>query len=149
MTDIEYRKAVPSDIPAIEELFAEMLKSVGDYDETAGYESGYLDRFFTGSGNVIYAAEAEGRVIGYISVELHDSFIYLDDLSVSERYRSCGIGSKLIALAEKHGGEMSALSAVLHVEKSNDGALRLYKRLGYTTVADEESRFRMEKQLQR
>lgn len=44
---------------------------------------------------------------------------------------------------------MSVKSAVLHVEKSNEGAYRLYTRLGYTVSADENSRFRMAKQLQR
>ena len=147
--DIAYRKAVREDIPAIEELFAEMLKSVNGCENVGGYKDGYLDKFFSESGDVIYVSEAEGRVIGYISVESHDGFIYLDDLSVAEKSRGSGIGTRLIELAERYGTDKSVRSAVLHVEKSNKKAHRLYTKLGYTVSADEGSRYRMEKQIQR
>ena len=140
--DIVYRKAVRGDIPAIEKLFMEMLRSVNSCEDAAGYEEGYLNKFFSESGGVIYVSEAEGGVIGYISVELHDSFIYLDD-------RGKGIGTKLIEFAERYGRDKSVVTAVLHVEKSNKKAYRLYTRLGYAVSADEDRRYRMAKQIQR
>jgi hypothetical protein len=66
---IRYRKAVPGDIPAIERLFKDMVMSVTHSDRVAGYEDGYLDKFFGGR-DVIYAAEENGRIVGYISVEV-------------------------------------------------------------------------------
>ena len=147
--DIVYRKAVRGDIPAIEKLFMEMLRSVNSCEDAAGYEDRYLNKFFSESGGVIYVSEAEGGVIGYISVELHDSFIYLDDLSVAEKSRGKGIGTKLIEFAERYGRDKSVVTAVLHVEKSNEKAYRLYTRLGYAVTADEGSRYRMAKQIQR
>ena len=34
-------------------------------------EEGYLDKFFEGNGDRVYVAEADGKVIGYISIEEH------------------------------------------------------------------------------
>ena len=76
-----FRQAVREDIPVIEELFREMLRSVSGSANVEGYEEGYLDKFFSDSGDIIYAAEAEGRIVGYISVEACPDYIYLDDLS--------------------------------------------------------------------
>jgi ribosomal protein S18 acetylase RimI-like enzyme len=147
--DISYRQADREDIPAIEELFTAMLQSVNSSDEAEGYEAGYLEKFFSGSNDIIYTAVVYGRVIGYISVEAYPDHVYLDDLSVSEEYRGCGVGTRLIELAEKHGTAISAKLSVLHVEKSNEKAYRLYSRLGYNVSAEEGSRYRMAKQLQR
>ena len=45
--------------------------------------------------------------------------------------RSRGIGSALLAEAERLARELGHESAVIGVEKSNDAAHRLYERLGY------------------
>ncbi len=145
--DIIFRQAVCDDIPVIKELFSEMLRSVGE-EEADNYDVSYLE-FFSDNDDIIYAAEADGKVIGYLSVTVFTEYIYLDDFSVTEKYRGRGIGTKLIALAEKYGIEKKIPTAMLHVKCSNEKALRLYKRLGYTVSDDNGSRFRMTKQLQR
>lgn len=145
--DIIFRQAVCDDIPVIKELFSEMLRSVGE-EEADNYDVSYLE-FFSDNDDIIYAAEADGKVIGYLSVAVFTEYIYLDDFSVTEKYRGKGIGTKLIALAEKYGIEKKIPTVMLHVKCSNEKALRLYKRLGYTVSDDNGSRFRMTKQLQR
>ena len=145
--NITYRRAVPADIPAIERLFAEMLASVGD-DETEGYESGYLDKFF-GGGDVIYVAVSDGEVVGYISVEVYPDFVYLDDLSVTEAFRGMGIGTKLIKFAERYAADSSVSSAALHVERTNTAARYLYQRLGYAVTDEDESRLKMTKHIRK
>ena len=143
--NVTYRRAVSEDIPAIKRLFSEMLASVGD-EKTKGYEDGYLDKFFCG-GDVIYVAVSDGEVVGYISVELHRDFVYLDDLSVTKRFRGKGIGKKLIKFAERYAAASSVPAASLHVESTNTVARYLYQRLGYAVTATEESRFRMTKHI--
>ena len=145
--NVTYRRAVPADIPAIERLFAEMLASVGD-EETGGYESGYLDKFF-GGGDVICVAVSDGDVVGYVSVELYPDFVYLDDLSVTESFRGMGIGTKLIKFAERYAADSNVPMASLHVERSNTAARYLYQRLGYSVSGEEESRFRMIKHIRK
>lgn len=147
MKKVSYRRAVPTDKPAIERLFEELLRTVGD-DGTEGYEEGYLDKFF-GGGDVIYVAVSEDKVVGYVSVELHSGFVYLDDISVTEKFRGMGIGTKLIGLAEWYAAERGVSSAVLHVERTNISARYFYQRLGYTVTDDEGSRFRMAKHIRK
>lgn len=143
---ITVRIAAPDDAEKIENLFSEMLKSVYNTDDAEGYEDGYLDKFFGGSDR-IYAAEADGEFAGYIAVEVHDGFIYLDDISVDGKFRGQGIGTILIEAAEKYASELGITESVLHVEKANVSAQRLYKRLGYSVSDCDGSRYRMTKTL--
>ena len=145
--NITYRRAVSADTPAIERLFADMLRSVGA-DGISGYEDGYLDKFFGGS-DVIFVAEAGGEVVGYVSVEVYPEFVYLDDLSVAEKYRGNGIGTKLIALAEQYAEDREVPAVSLHVARTNTSARYLYQRLGYAVSDEEESRFRMVKHIRK
>ena len=55
-TIINIREAVPEDVPAIEELFAEMLRGIYPDSEPEPYEDGCLGKFFRGR-DKIYIAE--------------------------------------------------------------------------------------------
>ncbi len=140
------RRAVKNDQSKINELFIEMLQTIYDEKNATGYEEGYLDHFFDNHEDWICVEEINSSVVAYLSIEVHreqENFIYLDDLSVSEKFRGCGIGTELIKTAERFAKEMGVSIITLHVEKSNQSALKLYKRLGYSTVRDEETRLRM------
>lgn len=143
------REAVPEDIPRIEELFYEMLRSIYASDSTEGYPDGYLNRFFGGEDRII-VAQSGGKAVAYLSAEVHSEnggFLYLDDLSVSEKYRSSGIGSALISSAEEYAKERAVQKLRLHVEMSNASAIRLYERLGFRVQSSDGSRYLMQKKL--
>lgn len=53
------------------------------------------------------------------------------------------IGTQLIKMAEKYAEEIDIHQIVFHVEKSNRSAFRLYKRLGYSIMRKENTRFCM------
>ncbi len=145
MVSFTLRKACSDDKKRIEELFIAMLESI--YTEAQnGYETGYLDKFFTGGDDWICVAECNNTIIGYIAIEVHnesEKFVYLDDISVSEAFRSQGIGSALIKKAESYAAEINAAYIALHVESSNTSALKLYERLGYSVRRNEENRLFM------
>ena len=145
--DYVLRKATPADTIRIEELFARMLKAVYQTDDIKGYETGYLDKFFRDNEDLIYVAEYKNDVVAFLSIEVYrdEDYIYLDDLSVSEECRNKGIGTSLIHAAEKYAEEIGITKMVLHVEKTNEDAYRLYSRLGYSEDADDGSRIRMSK----
>ena len=145
--DYILRKAKSADTTRIEELFLEMLRAIYHTDDVEGYETGYLDKFFLDKEDWICVAEYENDVIAFLSIEVHrdNDSIYLDDLSVAEKWRNKGIGTKLIHAAEKYAREIGIAKIVFHVEKENVNAHRLYSRLGYSEVADEGSRIRMNK----
>ena len=149
--DFVYRKAVLSDSKRIAELFEEMLKTIYHTQDVKGYEDGYLDKFFSEGDDLIYVAEQGKDVVAFLSIEVYreDGYIYLDDLSVTEACRDQGIGTKLISLAENYSGSAGISAIVLHVEKTNESAHRLYRKLGYLDNEDQGNRIRMVKELRK
>lgn len=148
--EFSYRKAEISDSRRISELFEEMLRTIYHTDDVEGYEEGYLDKFFSESEDIIYVAELEKEVVAFLSVEVYreDGYVYLDDLSVTAKYRDNGIGTKLIGLAEEYCKTAGIRAIVFHVEKTNERAHQLYRKLGYQDNEDQGDRMRMVKELQ-
>ncbi|MCR5476204.1 MAG: GNAT family N-acetyltransferase [Lachnospiraceae bacterium] len=147
---MEYRVriAIPEDEQRIRELFIEMLKTIYHTEDVEGYESGCLDRYWTNGEERILVAE-DKAVVAYLAIEVHHEpeadYIYLDDLSVTEKYRNRGIGSDLIHEAEVYAQEIGIQHILFHVEKSNTEAFRLYERLGYKIFRDDGNRYMMKK----
>ena len=145
-----FRRAFPADRERIGELFKEMLRSIYRTDEVQGYGEHDLDRFFGDGEDWICLAEEEGAVTAFLSIEVHREdrdYLYLDDLSVTEKSRGRGIGTRLIGQAEDYARELSIPVLVLHVEKENTGARRLYERLGFVPFGEDGTRQRMIKKL--
>ncbi len=147
--DIKYREARKSEIERINELFIEMLKAIYRTDDVDGYEEGYLERFFDNNEDCIFVAEFQEEIVGFLSVQVYrdEGYIYLDDLSVSAKFRDQGIGTKLIEMAETYVREIGIKVIVFHVEKSNARAHELYYRLGYEDNEDQGNRMRMVKEI--
>jgi len=144
------RKATLEDKEKIEDLFIKMLQSIYHTDDVCGYEDGYLDAFFGNQDNWICVAEDDGVVIAYLSIEVHheeEKYIYLDDLSVLESYQNLGIGTSLIKKAEQYAKDINFSTIVFHVEKTNESAFRLYRRLGYEIECEDGSRYKMQKRI--
>ena len=143
------RIAVPADEDKIRALFLEMLRTICDTEQVDGYPDGYLDRFWAGGEDRIYVAE-DGDVVACLSVEVHDDhgkYLYLDDFSVTAACRGKGIGSALIRTAEALAAEVRAAAVLLHVNKTNSSAMRLYERSGYSIYRDDGPRFLMKKDI--
>ena len=121
---IEYRKAVENDRASIEALFIEMLQTIYHTDDVEGYEEGYLNRYFSDHEDEVIVAVDNGQVVAFLSVQVFrgDNYIYLDDLSVTARYRDQGIGSCLIKSAEDYAKVIGISAIVFHVETSNERA---------------------------
>ena len=148
--DCLLRRANTSDKSRIEQLFNEMLRSIYHTDTDEGYEDGYLDGFFDSPDRLIYVTCVNSVAEGYISIEIHgedNGFLYLDDFSVSEKYRGKGMGTALIKKAEEYAVKNGIGAIVLHVEKANSGAFKLYKKLGYSISEEQDDRLKMIKHL--
>lgn len=143
------RIAVPADEDQIRALFLEMLRTICGTEQVEGYPDGYLDRFWAGGEDRIYVAE-DGGVVAFLSVEVHDDhgkYLYLDDFSVTAACRGQGIGSALIRAAEAYAAEVHAAAVLLHVDKTNRSAMRLYERSGYSVYRDDGHRYLMKKDI--
>lgn len=143
------RVAVPDDENKIRDLFLEMLRTIHHTNNVDGYEDGYLDRFWAENEDLIYVAE-NSEVVAFLSIEVHheqEAYAYFDDFSVTATYRGKGIGSELIKAAEAYAKKLNISSVFLHVEKTNQSAMRLYWRLGYLVYSDDGHRYLMKKNM--
>jgi RimJ/RimL family protein N-acetyltransferase len=83
----------------------------------------------------------DGRVVGSASIEMIPSNgigsmirpLRMAELGIGilDGYRGLGLGQRLIAELERWAAEHGVERIVLLVADSNEGALRLYRRLGY------------------
>lgn len=67
-----------------------------------------------------------------IEPEAHTDEWYIDTVSVDPKYQGKGIGSKLFEFAEELVSSQGGGKLSLNVDVDKEGAIRLYKRLGYS-----------------
>ena len=143
-------KAEKKDFDRINDLFVEMLQTIYRTDQVNGYLDGALDRFFADGDEWICIAKDEDQIVAFLSIEVHheaEEYIYLDDFSVTRRYRGHGIGTAMIQRAEAYAKEICIPAICFHVEKSNASAFRFYQRLGYEIHEDQGSRYLLLKKI--
>jgi len=87
---------------------------------------------------VILLAVIESKCIGYIVGVVHSDFLntedafYVKDMGVDKNYRGKGIGTKLLQEIEKVAKNKYGLNKMMiAVICGNDGAEKLYRRMGY------------------
>ena len=76
--------------------------------------------------------------IGMVS----DREYYISNVAIYQQYRGMGIGTRLLLEAEEEAKRSSAERLALDVELGNHGAIRLYKRLGYSMVGESSVKLR-------
>jgi ribosomal protein S18 acetylase RimI-like enzyme len=78
------------------------------------------------------------KVIGVVK----DREYYISNIAVYPEYRTAGIGTRLIFVAEEEAKKSGAERVALDVDVENTGAARLYKRLGYSVANESTVRLR-------
>lgn len=85
---------------------------------------------------IIYAQDANGKVLGYLIGSLHSINVHIAKVAVSTEYRRQGIAQALVKECLRHARSAGkALTCTLHVSISNAPALGLYRKLGYSLDA--------------
>ena len=75
--------------------------------------------------------EIEGAAIGRFDVDRTGPDLWLIDISLLPEWRGKGVGSALIAALQDEARARTAGRVILNVDRTNLGALRLYRRLGF------------------
>ena len=84
----------------------------------------------------VFVAIDNGVVQGFIVLVLQGSFVgYIQTIAVAERARGSGLGTRLMAYAEQEIFRVSP-NVFMCVSDFNEGAQRLYSRLGYERVGE-------------
>lgn len=113
----------------------------------------YVDRFGTRPGDFCRVAVVDGLIIGAAWSRLGCSYGKTDEstpelaISLYPEYRNKGIGCHLLSSLLKTLRENGYDSVSLSVDKTNY-AVRMYRKLGFETIADREHDLLMIKPLQ-
>lgn len=94
-------------------------------------KEGY-EREYSNPNSRTFVAESEGRIIGFANVWNICGDVSLNNLAVIPEERSNGVGTLLLkeVLNRYRGCDF----VTLEVRKSNEGAIRFYKRFGFRQV---------------
>ncbi len=84
----------------------------------------------------VYVIRDDRMIAGFLILCMVGAFVgYIQTICIDPAYRGQGLGSKLVAFAEQRILQVSP-NIFMCVSSFNDGARRLYQRLGYTVVGE-------------
>jgi ribosomal protein S18 acetylase RimI-like enzyme len=149
MSDMTIRRAARSDLPALGRMGALLMRTHYAFDQKRFLEPGtnadegyawFLGEQLKDDANaVVLVAERAGEVIGYVYAalepiswkELRDSCGFIHDIVVEERGRRSGVATAMMEAAMAWLKEHGAPRVVLGTAEQNEGAQRLFSRLGF------------------
>ena len=108
----------------------------------------YIRDFGTKKDDICFVAEAEGRIVGAVWVRDMPDYGHIADgvpsfaISLYKEYRNFGIGTKLMTTMLDELRQRGYEKASLAVQKANY-AVRMYKKVGFETVNENEEEYIM------
>ncbi len=130
---ISYRAAIQLDLPVLVSmervLFADSPWSMGQFKEE--FKGVPNSRFF------MVATNEQDQIVGYAAVLVVAPGVEADVLTVAvlPEYARQGIATHFMGELEKWSEEKQASAMMLEVGVENIGAIALYEKLGYQTIA--------------
>jgi GNAT superfamily N-acetyltransferase len=145
---ITIRRATSADLPALGRLGALLMRAHHDFDRERFMAPGdnpdegyawFLGHQLREETAVVFVAERQGDLIGYVYAgleplswkELRDACGFVHDVVVEERGRRHGVATALITAASQWLREHGAPRVVLWTAERNEGAQKLFTRLGF------------------
>ena len=151
------RRATRADLPALGRLGALLMRTHYDFDRRrflspgGDPENGYA--WFLGtqidrSDCVVLVAERDGQVVGYVYAgleelswkELRDAAGFIHDVVVDDRGRRLGVATALIEAAADWLRAHGAPRVMLWTAEQNEGAQKLFAKLGFRRTMVEMTR---------
>lgn len=115
--------ASPRDVPAIGEVERKLFPQ-------SFSERQLLAELREGHGLIVHN---NGCVVGYCLLRGDHNLVEITRLAVTEPFRRAGLGTALLEAAKQYAGDRTLF---LQVEKSNAGALKLYRRSGFDITGE-------------
>jgi len=154
---IAIRKATKADLPALGRLGALLLRTHYQFDsqrfmapqgDTEGGYAWFLGTQLREKDVIVLVAEQQASVVGYVYAglepqswkELREACGFIHDVVVDERARHTGVAMALIDAAVVWLREQGAPRVVLWTAQQNDGAQRLFERVGFRRTMVEMTR---------
>ena len=145
------RKATFDDISVISELyreqFREMSKLIPDFIKEGDQSVEFLEKTISDDVSDIFVYENDGTVVGFILLQakerpvfdfmLPGKYCYIMDVIVTEAHRNKGFATALMNSAKDWAKEQNCNLINLDVLVNNNGAIKLYEKLGFIPKAQE------------
>lgn len=131
MDKLIFEKASQADIPVI---FGESKALVDAYEDLSKIDYNkvisWIERKITNNIHRYTVICMNGEKVGYFRLEEQGNEAELDDLYILPPYRNRGIGKEVL----RRCLNMTDKPVFLYVFKQNEGAIRLYKSMGFSPV---------------
>ena len=151
------RRAEARDLPVLGRLGALLMRTHYDFDpqrfmdpgtDPAGGYAWFLGKQLKDDDAVIFVAEQDGAVIGYVYAalepvswkDLRDACGFIHDIVVEEPNRRAGTATALMEAAMKWLRERGAPRVILGTAEQNERAQRLFAKLGFRRTMIEMTR---------
>ena len=138
MTQFTFRKATEGDFHRLLDIRNQVMKEyvvqVRGWDE-AREEARFRGNFDADNTQVIMSND---RVAGFLGVRDKNDHLYIAQVYILPEYQGRGTGTALIREVLRRG-----LPVELWVMTSNTGALRLYERLGFRVMEEDDDHYLM------
>lgn len=114
--------------------------------EQFGMDDEEYNDYISKDNNMVFVIKQVSDVAGLLFAKVYNNRdkkrVFIRGLAVDEKYRGKGFSNMLLYKAFKWAEEKGAVDSMLWVEKSNDVAIRLYEKFGYSPYGDEEVVFK-------
>jgi ribosomal-protein-alanine N-acetyltransferase len=80
----------------------------------------------------LYVMRADSTLVGFCACWVILDELHINSLAIDQAWRRQGLASRLLRDVCRDGGAAGATQATLEVRRSNEAALALYQRLGFT-----------------
>jgi ribosomal protein S18 acetylase RimI-like enzyme len=144
--DITIRASDRKDVDALLELWKEFMENPDSLDrpipthtENRRRWKDFVNRLIDEDPGQIQVAEENGKLVGYVMsqrivktpLDMAYNWSYVSDLYVKRNHRRQGVGRKLLQSTIEHLKSVGSGHIRLAVWHRNEGAIRLYKELGF------------------
>jgi GNAT superfamily N-acetyltransferase len=145
-SDIAIRRAVEADAALLSELLSALTSEIG-YGDAFRADAAALRRHGFGARPMFRALIAD-RAEQSLGIALYfpefstlrgQPGVYLQDLYLRPKARTCGLGRRLIGAVIRDAAEWQASYLRLTAHIDNEGAMAFYERLGFRNDARERA----------
>jgi ribosomal protein S18 acetylase RimI-like enzyme len=142
MTDLGTRAATEADLPFVYDLHRQAFRAY--VEQSWGWDEGQQRDLFLAEYDpgLIEIVVFQGQDIGFIRLEDHGHFLFLNTIAFLPAYQGQGLGTTLVGRI-LHNAAERGLPVRLHVLRVNP-ARTLYAQLGFEVTGGDEYRLYME-----
>jgi ribosomal protein S18 acetylase RimI-like enzyme len=138
MSEIIIRDATETDLQAIGNLLSELIDRIED-QENIDLDNALINlkSLLHERNSYTIAAESDNEIIGFINFTTRQSVLHsgpsglIDELVVSEKYRTEGVGKKLVESAVNMCRSLGCVELEVSTETQNQTAQNFYEHLGF------------------